>query len=155
MPPAPAPVIDALHQSLGLHWTAIEFYSSLSSWLAPQYPKLGEKFAADAEEERGHAKRLMDRLRFFDQPPAFDHDEPPAPNAANYSETLANALALETDAAAAETAGIRIAREHADEQTARVFIKLQKGSEESILEIEAAQLTIEEIGLENYLALFA
>ena len=36
-----------------------------------------------------------------------------------------------------------------------MFIKLQKGSEESILEIEAAQLTIEEIGLENYLALFA
>ena len=156
MPTAPTEVVDALSTSLRVHWTAIEFYSSLSSWLAPQYPKLGEKYAADAEEERGHAKRVMDRLRYFGEPAAFEHDPPKWPHhTQSFVEILDTALELETEAAATETLGIEAARDALDEQTARVFIELQEGSQASILEIEAAQRSIQEIGLENYLALFA
>lgn len=155
MPTAPVQVIDALHASLGLHWTAIEFYASLSSWLAPQYPRLGEKYAADAEEERGHAKRVMDRLRYFGEPAIYDHDEPKWSAGQSFPEILDTALELETAAAETERAGIGAARDALDEQTARVFIELQEGSQASILEIEAAHRSIQEIGLENYLALFA
>jgi bacterioferritin (cytochrome b1) len=155
MPTAPEEICAALNQSLALHWTAIEFYSSLSAWLAPKYPKLGEQYAADAEEERGHARRLMDRLRYFGEQPEYAHGAPMWSLDQDYIEMLDAAMALESAAATAERSNIAAARELLDEQTAAVFIELLAGSEASLLEIESAQSTIEDIGLDNYLALFA
>lgn len=153
MPAGNPLVIDALRSSLRLHWEAIEFYSAYASWIAPQYRKLGEKYGADAEEERGHAKAVLDRLRYFGEPGVFDHADPSVPTE-GFESFLAAALLLETMAAGVEGGNVTICRNAGDERSAMVFAELLAGSEASILEIEAAQATIEEIGLDNYLAAF-
>lgn len=146
-------VLDALATALGLHWQAIEFYSAYAAWIAPQYPKLAERIAADAEEERGHARAVMDRLRYFGMPAVFEHQSRAVPTE-GYEAFLPDALELETAAADHERAAILTCRAVGDEQSALVFAGLLAGSEQSILEIEATQQTIEEIGLDNYLAAF-
>lgn len=151
MPSGQPEVIDALRASLRLHWEAIEFYAAYSAWIAPQYSKLGEKYAADADEERGHAKLVLDRLRFFGEPGVFDHADPEVPTA-GYAEFLTEALALEQRAAAVEQESVAACRAAGDERSALVFVELLEGSEASILEIESTLHTIEEIGLDNLLA---
>ena len=153
MPAGNPAVIDALRSSLRLHWEAIEFYFAYSAWIRPQYPKLGTKYATEAAEERGHAEALLDRLRFFREPGVFDHADPTVPTE-GFESFLASALTMETAAAASEEANVLLCREQGDERSALVFAELLAGSQASILEIEAAQATIEEIGLENYLAAF-
>jgi bacterioferritin len=153
MPAGNPAVIDALRSSLRLHWEAIEFYAAYAAWIAPQYRKLGEKYAADAEEERGHAKAVLDRLRYFREPGVFDHADPAVPTE-GFESFLSEALTLETAAAMVEEANVAVCRGAGDEQSALVFAQLLAGSQASILEIEAAQATIEEIGLDNYLAAF-
>lgn len=151
MPQGNPSVIEALRASLRLHWQAIEFYAAYASWIAPQYRALGEKYAADAEEERGHAKAVMDRLRFFGEPAVFDHADPTVPTE-GFEEFLSAALALETAAATVEEAHVSLCRAAGDERSALVFAELLEGSQASILEIEATQMTIAEIGLDNWLA---
>lgn len=153
MPNGNPAVIDALRRSLRLHWEAIEFYAAYASWIAPQYARLGAKYAADAEEERGHAKACLDRLRYFGQPAVFDHDQIGVPTE-GYAAFLDAALVLETAAAETEEANIQICRDAGDERSALVFVELLAGSQASILEIEAALTSIGEIGLDNYLADF-
>lgn len=151
MPTGQPEVIDALRASLRLHWEAIEFYAAYAAWIGPQYSKLGEKYAADADEERGHAKLVLDRLRFFDEPAVFDHADPEVPTE-GYEEFLKAAFFLEDKAAAVEQENIRICRAAGDERSALVFVELLAGSEASMLEIESTRHTIEEIGLDNLLA---
>jgi bacterioferritin len=153
MPARNPAVIDALRSSLRLHWEAIEFYAAYAAWIAPQYRKLGEKYAADAEEERGHAKAVLDRLRYFGEPGVFDHADPTVPTD-GFDSFLSAAFAIETGAAAVEEANVLVCRQEGDELSALVFADLLAGSQASILEIEAAQATIKEIGLDNYLAAF-
>lgn len=151
MPQGNPTVIEALRASLRLHWQAIEFYSAYAAWIAPQYAKLGERYAADAEEERGHARLCMDRLRFFGEPAVFDHADPTVPTE-GFEAFLTEALALETAAAELEEKNVALARGENDERSALVFAELLAGSEASILEIEATRQTLAEIGLDNYLA---
>ncbi len=146
-------MIDAIRSSLRLHWEAIEFYSAYAAWIRPQYPKLGTKYATESAEERGHAEALLDRLRFYGEPGVFDHADPTVPTE-GFESFLAAALLLETMAAGVEGGNVTICRNAGDERSAMVFAELLAGSEASILEIEAAQATIEEIGLENYVAAF-
>jgi bacterioferritin (cytochrome b1) len=153
MPAGNPAVIDALRSSLRLHWEAIEFYSAYAAWIRPQYPKLGTKYATESAEERGHAEALLDRLRFYGEPGVFDHADPTVPTE-GFGSFLAAALLLETMAAGVEGGNVTICRNAGDERSAMVFAELLAGSEASILEIEAAQATIEEIGLDNYLAAF-
>lgn len=153
MPAGNPAVIDALRSSLRLHWEAIEFYSAYAAWIRPQYPKLGTKYATEAAEERGHAEALLDRLRFYAEPGVFDHADPTV-STEGFESFLAAALLLETMAAGVEGGNVTICRNAGDERSAMVFAELLAGSEASILEIEAAQATIEEIGLDNYLAAF-
>jgi len=65
---------------------------------------------------------------------------------------LAQALALENGAAEIERAGIQTAREAMDDGTAHLLRHNLKGSEQSILELEAELKVLSEIGLQNYLA---
>jgi bacterioferritin (cytochrome b1) len=153
MPAGNPAVIEALRSSLRLHWEAIEFYSAYAAWIRPQYPKLGTKYSTESAEERGHAEALLDRLRFFREPGVFDHADPTVPTE-GFDWFLSAALTLETLAANVEESNVLVCRQAGDERSALVFAELLAGSQASILEIEAAQATIEEIGLENYLAAF-
>ena len=153
MPAGNPAVIEALRSSLRLHWEAIEFYTAYAAWIDPEYPKLGKKYRADAKEERGHARMLLERLRYFGEPAVFDHADPAVPTD-GFDSFLIAALALETGAAAVEEANVLVCRQHGDERSALVFDELLAGSEASILEIESTQATINDLGLENYLATF-
>lgn len=147
-------VRDALSQSLALHLKAVEFYSAVSAWFAPRYPKLGAKYRADADEEMGHARAVMDRMRFYDLSAVLSHDGPSWPESDSLEDFLQASLDLEVAANESEAAGLAACYAHGDEQTAVVFRELQAGSQKSILEIEAAQQAIFEIGSDNYLAAF-
>lgn len=153
MPEGTANVIEALRSSLRMHWEAIEFYSAYSAWIAPQFPKLGTKYAAEAEEERAHAKAVLERLRYYGEPGVFDHGDPIVPTD-GFLTFLGEALKLETAAATMEEQNVLICRNDGDERSALLFAELLAGSQASILEIEAAQETIDYIGLDNYLAAF-
>ncbi|NBP04307.1 MAG: hypothetical protein EBU90_30305 [Proteobacteria bacterium] len=70
MPEGPKQIVAILQSSLALHWAAIEAYTLQSRhYAAYGYPKLAEKYAGDAEEERGHAHKLIDRLEFYNVTP--------------------------------------------------------------------------------------
>jgi bacterioferritin len=154
MPAAPTAIVDALQASCRLHLTAVEHYTSLAAHLERWgYAVLAERFRADAKEERGHLRLVMERLEYFDVAPALDHKLPSWPRH-DYAGILTANLLLETAAAAVERANIAVSREVGDEQTALVFVTLLAGSERSVLEIEAAKQIVEEIGLDNYLATF-
>ena len=146
-------VISALQAALVVHWTAIETYTGQAAhFLRNGYPLLAGKAKEDAEEERGHAAKLLARLEFWDQSPIYTHSSPNWPRLPDFNGILAANLQLENDAAAIERAGILTARAAGDERTAEILADNLKGSEEAIEAITAAQRLIVAIGLDNYLA---
>jgi bacterioferritin (cytochrome b1) len=148
----PEGVVDALQASVRLHLLAVETYQAqgehFSRW---GYPKLGEKYRADAEEERGHLRDLLKRLEFYDVQSTYEHAQPDWPRH-DFEGVLASNLTLESTAAEAEKANIFACRAVGDELSALVFVDLLEGSEASVAEIEATQLVVQQIGLDNYLA---
>lgn len=150
-PLAPA-IVDALQKSVAAHLTAIENYSGQAAHFARQgYSKLAKSAEDDATEEREHLAKLFSRLETFDTQPAWTHANPSFP-AGDFAGILAANLSLETAAAVVERAGILTARASGDEITAKIFAENLGGSEDSIREIEARQIVIADIGMENYLA---
>lgn len=154
MPVARTEVVDALQASVRLHLLAVEFYSGLAGHLERWgYPKLADRYRDDAQEERGHLAECVARLEYFDVAPAYDHKLPAWPRH-DYAGILMAAMALERQAADAERQAVLLCRNVGDEQSALVFAKLLDGSEDAIAKIEAAQVVIGEIGLDNYLSTF-
>ena len=154
--PAPIPAsVECLQNAVSLHLTAIEHYATAAEHLGRiGYAKLAERFSADAEEERGHLKLALARLEFFQTAPVLTHAAPSWPRY-DVPGILAASLTLEQATAAAERQHIVEVRQVADEGTAEVFTQLLAGSEESIRELEADQLLISQMGIENYLSLQA
>lgn len=149
---AAAEVVAALQASLALHWTAIEHYSTIAAHLSRiGYAKLGDRFTADAHEERGHARAVLDRLEFYGIQPDYRH-EPPSWPRQDVPGILAASLALELKAAAVERNNTATARAANDELTALVFADLLAGSEDSVRKITADQLVIDQVGIDNWLA---
>jgi len=145
-------VIAALQASVALHLTAIEHYSTLAEHLIRWgYSGLGEKYRADAEEEREHFKKCVERLEFYDVAPVLTHPAPSWPRH-DYAGILVANMQLEQKAATVERANIVASRAVGDELSALVFAELLEGSEESIKDIQAVQSVIKQIGLDNYLA---
>jgi len=152
MPQAPEGVIDALQASVRLHMTAIEHYQSQAEHFARWgYAKLAQTSRGEVEEERHHLHELQARLEYYDEQPAYDHDQPDWPRH-DFEGILAANLALETAAADAERASVTACRAAGDEISAGIFTLLLESSEEAVAAIEAKQRVIEQIGLDNYLA---
>jgi hypothetical protein len=87
------------------------------------------------------------------EPGVFDHADTVVP-IEGFGSFLSEAVTLQTEAAMAEEENVSICRQRGDERSDLVFAELLAGSQASILEIEAAQATIQQIGLDNYLAAF-
>ncbi|NDC64368.1 MAG: hypothetical protein EBZ59_10390 [Planctomycetia bacterium] len=154
MPAEPSgEVRQALYASTRLHWSAVQVYTAIAAWYAPQYPNLSKRFSDEAFDEQGHLKLLLDRLRYFGDTSVFEAG-PSIPFAEGFEAVLRFLLQMEEGASEAEQQGIDAARNASDEQTARVFTELQQGSQASVLQLEADLQTIEDIGLDNYLAAF-
>lgn len=151
MPAAIPASVECLQNAVSLHLTAIEHYATVSEHLGRiGYGKLAERFAADAEEERGHLKAALARLEFFQTGPVLTHAVPMWPRY-DVPGILTASLKLEQATAEAERAHIVEVRGVSDEGTAVVFTELLKGSEASIRELEADQLTISQVGIDNWL----
>lgn len=152
MPAAPDGVAEVLQASLRLHWSQAEMYDAQSVHFTRWgYPKLGETWAGYAAEERGHIKALSERLEFYDIQPEVDHEFLSWPRH-DFEGILTSNYDADVEAAAAERAGFLLCTEVGDPNSAHIFRKLRKGSEESMANIEAIRLVIEQIGIDNYLA---
>lgn len=151
--PKPMPgIVDALQASLKNHWTQIAAYETQAAHFARWgYSKLGETFLAYAVEEREHAKKLIDRIEFFDEQPTYDFEEPIWPRH-DFEGILEVNYTLETTAANDERSGYTLSVTSGDAVSAEVFADLLAGSEEGMAHIEAVRLVIDQIGIDNYLA---
>lgn len=154
MPATASPaVIDCLQNAVSLHLTAVEHYATIAEHLdRAGYHKLGDRFRGDAEEERGHLKKAMERLEYYQTAPVLTHAAPVFPRY-DVPGILAANLSLEESAAAAERRHVTECRAAGDELSALVFVDLLEGSEQSIKEIEADRFVIQQIGLDNWLSL--
>ena len=154
MPSPSQGIVAALQSSLELHWAAVHFYMAVAAHLRRWgYPKLGDRFASDAEEEIGHANKLIARLEYFDQSASNSHAAVAWPRD-DFDGILGAQLDLEASAVAAERQGFSAAISVGDGGTAKLFAELLADSEHSVQEIEAAQVVIRQIGLDNYLAAY-
>lgn len=153
MPTNAAPaVIAALQDSASLHLTAIEHYTTLAEHLdRAGYHRLGERYRSDADEERGHLRKVLERLEYYQTQPTYEHRAPAFPRY-DVPGILVSNLALETAAAEAERAHVVACRAVGDERSALVFASLLEGSEDAIRDIEADRFVISQIGLDNWLA---
>ena len=145
-------VVEALQESLALHWSQAEMYDLQSVHLTRWgYPKLGKTWASYAKEERHHIKKLSQRLEFFDVQPSPTHDEPELPRH-DFEAILDANYEADVQAAEVERQGYLTCMEIGDSTSSKLFAKLRVGSEDSLANIEAIRKVIEQIGLDNYLA---
>jgi bacterioferritin len=145
-------VVEALQTSLRDHWSQIAMYETQGAHFARWgYSKLGETFVAYAGEERGHAKKLIDRLEFFDAQPTYEIVEPIWPRH-DFEGILEVNYTFETTAANDERSGYVLCVGLGDATTAEIFADLLAGSEEGMAHIEGVRLVIDQIGIDNYLA---
>lgn len=152
MPTASPAVISALQTSASLHWTATEHYTTISSHLSRiGYKKLGDRFAADVEEERGHLGKVLGRLEYYLVAPTYAHAAPEWPRQ-DVPGILAASLALEERTAATERGNAVTARDAGDELSALVFADLLAGSEASVEQITGDLIVISQVGVDNWLA---
>lgn len=151
--PTPAPaVVECLQNAVSLHLTAVEHYATISEHLdRAGYHKLGNRFRGDAEEERGHLRKVMERLEYYQTAPVLTHAAPTYPRY-DVPGILAASLTLENAAAGLERQHIVECRAAGDELSALVFAELLKGSEESIKTLEADRFVIQQVGVDNWLA---
>ena len=151
----PAPlegVVEALQSSLVLHLSQAEAYEGQASHFQRWgYPGLAETWTAYAVEERGHAKKVTDRLEFFDEKPILDH-ETTEWTRHDFEAILDSNYLGDTQAADVERHGFIQCTQVGDADSAAIFAELLHGSEESMATIEAIRMVISQIGLDNYLA---
>lgn len=146
-------IVTALQNSLVLHWSQAEMYAAQSAHFAAWgYQTLAETWAAYAAEEREHIRMISSRLETFDEQPEIEHDATVWPRH-DFVGILDTNYFADTDALNTERAGYSQSLAVGDPLSANLFAILAKGSEESMAGINAIRSTIEQIGLDNYLAL--
>jgi bacterioferritin (cytochrome b1) len=152
MPLAPEGVVELMQDSLALHWSQAEAYETQAAHFRRWgYPKLAETWAEYAVEERGHVAKLVDRLEFYNVEPTREHDVTEWPRH-DFLGVLESNYEGDTQASGVERQGFRTATVVGDADTAKIFAKLLRGSEQSLQNIEAVREVIGTIGLDNYLA---
>lgn len=140
-----------MQASLRLHLSQAEAYQAQSQHFSRWgYPALGQTWAEYAEEERGHAAKLVERLEFFDAAPNFAHEPVEWPRH-DFEGILVSNYEGDEAAATVERGGFLACTAVGDAESAKIFAELLKGSEDSMANIEAIQKVIEQVGVENYL----
>jgi hypothetical protein len=145
-------IVPALQASLKLHFSQWEAYEGQANHFERWgYSQLAKLWFAYAKEERGHARTLIERLEFYDIAPDLAHDPIVWPRH-DFEGILGSNYESDRQSAEAERAGYVTCEEAGDASGATIFRELLKGSEDSMAGIEATRKTIEQIGLDNYLA---
>jgi bacterioferritin len=146
-------VIKLLNEVLAAELTAINQYFLHSEMCADWgYERLHESIEKRAIDEMKHAEKLIGRILFLEGTPIVSHLKAIQIGPA-IAKQLANDLAAEQGAIAAYNAAIRQATDVGDNGT-RELLESTLEDEEAHLDWLESQLDqIEQMGIENYLAL--
>ena len=149
-------VIELIKKSLNIHWQqTISLTAQAMHFNRWGYTKLSALLKQDAEEEHQHAMENIKRLEFFDadyQPMVVS---PPSWTRHDMIGIIQYNLNSVREAAAAEKQAILASRLVGDELTANSMIPLLEGSENGIRLYEGYLKMIEQMGLDNFLSLYA
>ncbi|HSN84408.1 MAG TPA: bacterioferritin [Polyangiales bacterium] len=148
-----AEIIDCLNALLTNELTAIDQYfvqaRMLEDW---GFIKLYERISHEADDERGHADRLVKRILFFEGQPDVG-SRAPLKIGSNPNEMLANDLEYELEVARTLNEAIALCRKHGDNGTREMLEELLRDTEDDhILWLEQQLSLIEKVGLKNYLS---
>src|SRR5215207_6801954 len=127
---------DALNAQIGREYAAAHQYTAIAAWYdAETFPRLAQFFYDQAEEERGHARKMTDYLLETGQPVRLGDVSAPINDFADHVEPIR--LALEQERTVSVDIGklVDIAREtrdHASEIFLQWFVSEQVEEEDSI-----------------------
>ena len=148
-----AKLLDTLNQRLAEELTAINQYMVHAEMCANWgYDKLHKAIEHQAVDEMHHAEWLIQRIIFLEGTPVVSKLNP-MKIGKTVAEMVANDQSDELGAVKAYNESIKLAEEVRDKATADLLTKILKMEEGHVdwAEVQAAQ--IEQMGLENYLAM--
>ena len=135
MPPSER-FADALNAQIGREYAAAHQYTAIASWYdAETYPRLSKFFYDQAEEERGHARKMTDYLLEIGQPVRLGEVAAPVNDFSDHVEPIRLALEQERTVSVEIDKLFEIAREtrdHASEIFLQWFVTEQVEEEDSI-----------------------
>jgi ferritin len=135
MPPSER-FADALNSQIGREYAAAHQYTAIASWYdAETYPRLAKFFYDQAEEERGHARKMTDYLLETGQPVRLGEVAAPINDFSDHVEPIRLALEQERTVSVEIDKLFEIAREtrdHASEIFLQWFVTEQVEEEDSI-----------------------
>jgi len=146
-------LIEVLNQLLADELTAINQYMVHSEMCDHWgYHSLHEVFEARAIDEMHHGEWLIGRILFLEGMPIVSKLNP-MKIGKTVPEMIANDEKAELDAVKAYNAAIALASDVADENTGDLLVKILGMEEDHVEWAEKQRAQIEQMGLENYLAL--
>jgi len=146
-------VLAELGEALKAELTAINQYflhsKMCDNW---GYFRLGEYYRKESIDEMVHAEKLMERIIFLEGTPNMS-DIGTINVGKNVKSQFENDLKLEMRAVKQLNGAIEISSEIGDNTSRALFEEILKDEEHHVDYLEGQLHTIEEMGLQNYLAL--
>ena len=145
-------IIDALNGLLAAELAAMDQYFIHAEMYADMgLGKLHERIAHEFDDEKGHAKQLIERILFLEGKPDM-HTRTPVRIGQDVEEMLANDLQLEYEVGDALKAAIALCERERDFQTRTVLLPLLSDTEQDhAYWLEQQLRLIKLVGRENYL----
>ncbi|EGN75442.1 bacterioferritin [Idiomarina sp. A28L] len=145
-------VVNTLNGLLAWELTSIDQYTAHSEQYEDWgFSKLFERISHEADDERGHAKLLIERILYLGGKPDLETRHG-LPNADNVAEMLAADLELERKNATALKSAIELCEQQRDFVSRDMLVGILKDTEEDHAYWLRQQLgLIHRLGLERYL----
>ncbi|RUO36834.1 bacterioferritin [Aliidiomarina shirensis] len=145
-------VVNALNGLLAWELTSIDQYTAHSEQYEDWgFNKLFERISHEADDERGHAKLLIERILYLGGKPDLETRHA-LPDADNVAEMLAADLDLERQNATALKSAIELCEQQRDFVSRDMLVGILKDTEEDHAYWLRQQLgLIHRLGLEKYL----
>ncbi|QFU02908.1 Bacterioferritin [Halomonas sp. THAF5a] len=145
-------IIDALNGLLAAELAAMDQYFVHAEMYADMgLSKLHARIAHEFDDEKGHAKQLIERILFLEGKPDM-HTRTPVRIGQDVEEMLGNDLQLEYEVGDALKAAIALCERERDYQTRAVLQQLLEDTEQDHAHWLEQQLRlIKLLGRENYL----
>ena len=128
--------VDALNAQIGREYAAAHQYTAIAAWYdAETYPRLSKYFYDQADEERGHARKMTEYLLETGQPVRLGQVSAPVNDFADHVEPIRLALEQERSVTVEVDKLLEIARETNDNASAiflQWFVSEQVEEEDSV-----------------------
>src|SRR3712207_4182277 len=128
--------VDALNAQIGREYAAAHQYTAIAAWYdAETFPRLAQFFYDQADEERGHARKMTDYLLETGQPVRLGDVSAPINDFPDHIEPIRLALQQERTVTVEIGKLVEVAREtrdHASEIFLQWFVSEQVEEEDTI-----------------------